>query len=382
LTRTHLPSSLPERQPQPASKSKPANKPDLDFEINSLARHHKRRKWWRSVKIITGAIFTVGFVILLTKVVLFFRTFTHDTGLTPVTIFNLLVDNGVNLAAHNGRTNMLILGIGGNGHTASDLTDTMIVLSVDKRTGSLAMITLPRDLWSDTLKDKINSAYHYGEAQKAGGGRVLAKSIAAEVTGLPIHYSLVIDFDGFKKIIDLVGGIDIMVSEEFTDTQYPVEGRENDDCDGDPILACRFKTIHFNSGLEHMDGTVALMYVRSRHATGSEGSDFARGKRQQDVLLALKQKLVNPKFWLDTNRTRNLVVAFGEAVQTDMNLGELATAVKILNNIDNNSIMKITIENELYEPTRYLYAGRYVLIPKKDLESIHTVIEQQLNTLQ
>ena len=82
------------------------------------------------------------------------------TGLTPTTLFRLAFDTGVPLNSSNGRTNILILGIGGGVHAGADLTDTMMVFSVDANQKSIAMISLPRDIWSDTLKDKVNSAYH------------------------------------------------------------------------------------------------------------------------------------------------------------------------------------------------------------------------------
>jgi len=157
----------------------------------------------------------------------------QETGLTPATVFRLLVNTGAPLKSLDGRTNLLILGIGGGSHAGADFTDTMMVISIVPTARSLAIISVPRDVWSDTLKDKVNSAYHYGEEKKEGGGLVLAKAIVEDILGIPIHYGLVLDFSGFKHVIDLAGGVTITVPNAFVDSEFPIEGRENDDCGGD-----------------------------------------------------------------------------------------------------------------------------------------------------
>ena len=161
------------------------------------------------------------------------------------------------------------------------------------------MISVPRDIWSDSLKDKVNSAYHYGEEKKKGGGLTLSKAIVSDVVGLPIQYALVLDFSGFEKVINLVDGVEVNVPKSFTDPDYPIPGKENDECNNDPEYRCRYEALHFDAGVQVMDGARALKYVRSRHAEGDEGSDFARGKRQQEVILALKTKLMSKDIYLN-----------------------------------------------------------------------------------
>lgn len=278
------------------------------------------------------------------------------------------------LKSQDGRTNVLLLGIGGGTHTGADLTDTMMVLSLNR---NLSLISLPRDIWSDTLKDKINSAYHYGEEKKKGGGLTLAKAVVEDVVGIPIHYSLVIDFSGFTNIIDLVGGVTVNVPHAFTDPQFPVEGKEDDDCNGDPKFACRYETLHFESGAQTMDGKRALQYVRSRQAEGQEGSDFARGQRQQEVLVALKEKLFKPNFWLSISRVRILFSAFEKATDTDMRLGEFFSVGKTIAGVSEDDVKRISLDEVLYAPPTIWY-GRYVLLPKKDWESVHEFIKSKL----
>lgn len=330
-------------------------------------------------KLTKVALFVSLFFLILgiTKVVLWGQSFMRETGLTPMTVFKLLVNTGVDLKFQDGRTNILLLGIGGGTHEGADLTDTILVVSLDKQNKKMAMISVPRDLWSDTLKDKVNSSYHYGEEKKAGGGLTLSKVIVEDVVGLPIHYVLLIDFSGFEDIITIAGGIDITVSKAFTDPEFPVAGKENDVCDGDPKFACRYESATFVQGLQHMDGKRALTYVRSRHAEGDEGSDFARSRRQQEVLVALLEKLKNPWTWLPPSRAITLFGAFDRATTTDMRIGELATVGKVITKIGDGQTKRVAFVDLLSEPPLWMY-GRYTLIPKENFSKVHEYIKSQL----
>lgn len=330
-------------------------------------------------KIKLTVIFVVLFVVFfaLLRVVNMSRSFMTATGITPTTLFKLAFDAGADLKPIDGRVNILLLGIPGGTHDGTDLTDTILVMSFDQENQSLAMISVPRDIWSDTLKDKVNSAYHYGEEKKKGGGLVLSKAIVSDVVGLPIQYALVLDFSGFRRIIDLVGGVEIDVQKSFTDTEYPVPGKENDTCGGDPLLACRYEPLRFESGLQVMDGERALKYVRSRHAEGNEGSDFARGKRQQEILLALKAKLLSQDIYLHPGEIEKLYAAFDAATDTDMNMGELLTVGKLFMQTTKEKTQRISLEDKLYTPPSSWY-GRYVLLPVESFEAIHAFVKSSL----
>ena len=191
------------------------------------------------------------------------------------------------LPDHAGRTNFLLLGIAGGNHGGSDLTDTIIFASINKSSGDALLVSIPRDLWIPSLRAKINTAYYYGEEKQPGkGGFILAKSAVSEVLNQPVDYVTVIDFSVFEKAIDTVGGLDITVDRSFTDLKYPVPGRESDPCQ-----PCRYQTVSFSTGPQHMDGATALKYIRSRNAEGDEGTDFARSARQEKLISAFKQKL-------------------------------------------------------------------------------------------
>lgn len=168
-----------------------------------------------------------GFLILflcILKGIFVVNAFMAKTGITPVAVTRLIFDSGVELKSLQGRTNIVLLGIAGGQHDGADLTDTIMILSFHPTSKTLSLISLPRDVWSDTLKDKINSAYHYGEEKKKGGGLILSKAIISDVVGLPIEYGFVFDFSKFRDVINLVGGITIDVPESFTDAEFPIAG--------------------------------------------------------------------------------------------------------------------------------------------------------------
>lgn len=298
-------------------------------------------------------------------------------GLTPGVLRMLVFDTGEHLLQEDGRTNVLFLGVREDDGARRDiLTDTMLVLSVDQKNRSAGMISIPRDIWSETLQDKVNSAYHYGEQERQGDGDVLAKAVVEEVVGLPLFYTVVVDFVGFETFIDTIGGVEVDVPQAFTDTEFPIAGREEDDCDGDLTYACRYEAVSFEKGRQYMDGATALTYVRSRHASGEEGTDFARGKRQQAVMVALREKLFDRSIW-SVSLAQSLYDTFRQSVDTNMTLGEMLVLGKVFMQIPSSDIRRISIETLLTAPPLWQY-GRYVLVPSENFSVIHTYIQEEL----
>ena len=336
--------------------------------------------------VVVLSIFSV-LIVSLTKVTLWSMRIMRETGMTPIAVLRLVLDDGAPLKQTDNRTNVLVLGVAGDNYAGADLTDTMMVISFNNAARTMSLVSVPRDVWSDTLQDKINSAYHYGEeksreagsryAGKTRGGLVLSKAIVEEVVGMPVHYALVIDFSGFRDMIDLVGGVDVNVVTAFTDPEFPVAGREDDDCNGDPNLGCRYQALHFDAGRQRMDGERALAYARSRHAEGEEGSDFARSRRQQDVLVALKEKLVQPGTWISRGRASAVLRILDQATETDLNTGELLTVGKRIVRTRDSQIQKLSFEDQLTSPPTWLY-GRYVLVPAESFEALHEFIKENL----
>jgi LCP family protein required for cell wall assembly len=328
----------------------------------------------RSIPFVSKVValcFVALLLFLLTKTILWSARFMRETGMTPGVLAKLVFDEGTSLQSSDGRTNILILGIGGGTHEGADLTDTMMVLSMDNVKKTVVLISIPRDIWSDTLKDKVNTAYHYG-------GLILSKVVVEDVIGMPIYYAAVIDFSGFTKVIDAVGGINVDVPTAFTDTKYPKLGMENSTCPGDPTNACVYEVVHFDAGMQHMDGARALIYARSRHAEGQEGSDFARSLRQQIILVALKDWMTHPTKWMTLSRLRTLPKLLDDATDMDMNIAQAITVGKRFASSSQDQIKKIAFDQLLDSPLDYLYNNLYVLVPQTSWDDIHAYIKKQL----
>lgn len=188
---------------------------------------------------------------------------------------------------------LLLLGYGGPGHDGAFLTDSLEVARLDPTSGAITLIGVPRDLWVQIPATgdgrggywgKINEAFAVGVGPRgdyATGGALASKAVA-QVLGIPIDAWVALDFDGFRRAVDALGGVDVDVAQAFTDDHYP----NNDDADIDPS----YKTIHFDAGVQHLDGETALEFARSRYSP-QDGSDFGRSRRQQQVLRATLRQL-------------------------------------------------------------------------------------------
>jgi len=207
----------------------------------------------------------------------------------------------------SGRTNVLVLGVGDPGHAGQNLSDTVMLLSLDQPGKRLAQISVPRDLRvniSGHASGKINQA-------NADGGPALAEQTVANTLGVPVHYYVKTDFTGLEDIVDAVGGIDVNVTQELSDPEYP--------CDYDQYKVCG---LDIKPGLQHMDGTVALEYVRCRK--GTCGNDFGRAARQQEVLRLVREKVLAPAVILEPWKMIKIVNAVRSHVETDMGAVQMA----------------------------------------------------------
>jgi LCP family protein required for cell wall assembly len=250
------------------------------------------------------------------------------------------------------KLNFLILGEGGAGHEAADLTDTIILVSANQRTGKISLFSLPRDLWLPPLKTKINSLYHYG-------GFPQVKQEVSSIVDQPIQEVILVNFSDFLKIIDTLGGIHVLVDRSFDDYFYPVAGRENDACQGDPKLACRYEHIRFTAGWQKMDSQTALKFVRSRHSEDlQEGTDQARARRQQKVLLAVIKKMASPKIF---SLAQKVLIQGG--IKTEISQKDCLSLAKFfLPFLGKMKIESFSLDEFFYHP-QFHSSGQWVLLP-------------------
>ncbi len=262
------------------------------------------------------------------------------------------------------RINLLLLGTRGIDEPGDGklLSDAIILISIKKSTGQVALISLPRDIysiiWCDEKEKKINFAY-------AQGGLGCAKKTISYITGLYIDYALGANFKALEEVIDALGGIDIYLESPFEESfQWADEGWEENenwfvkDFDGEERWV-----FHVPQGENHLDGKTALYYVRSRYST----NDFDRMRRQQQVLMAAKDKALSLKILANPVKVYNLLDIIGKNIRTDMSLGEIGNLINLSSEIDTRNIKKRVFDTSeqglLYQT---FINEEYVLLPVGD----------------
>ncbi|GBD16492.1 Putative transcriptional regulator YvhJ [bacterium HR26] len=254
------------------------------------------------------------------------------------------------------RINVLLLGVDKRESEDVPRSDTIIIVTIDPLTRDVAMLSIPRDLlvtipgYGDT---KINAAYSYG-AQSEVTGPGLVRATIEYNFGIPIHYFAEVDFEGFVRIVDTLGGVTVDVPAPIKDDEYPGEHFD-------------YTRIYFPTGLQHMDGRTALRYVRTRH----DDNDFARGARQQQVLQALREQGIRLNL---IARADKLLAELGDAVRTDLSPTEVLALAKLGTEIDNSKIRTYSLLNATHS---YWEPGQpYYLIP--DWGAIQQVLNEMM----
>lgn len=319
--------------------------------------------------------------------IVFGRLLFEAFKLSPV-FFQFLFSREIELKKTDHRMGILILGVGGERHEGPLLTDTIIYANIDPEAKKVVLVSLPRDFWVPDLKAKINTAYADGESKQKGGGIILARAVIQKVLAQPVDYVARVDFKGFVKAIDMLGGIEVDVERSFDDYAYPIAGKETDTCgyEGEEFekratasaqleaFPCRYMNVHFDAGKQSMDGETALRFVRSRHAIGVEGTDFARSKRQEKVIAAAKDKVFSLGTFLNPFKLTSLYDIFRDSIDTDIKQSEYDDFLRLAQNIKNAETKSIvffyTTDPKadsgllINPPISDEYEGQWVLIPK------------------
>ncbi|MEK7096555.1 MAG: LCP family protein [Patescibacteria group bacterium] len=321
--------------------------------MNLIYNPTKRDKFSFFKKRPVKIAFSLLFFILI--VVISFIAYIYAQG---VRVFdgNFLFNSTATLKGQeNDRINIALMGIGGTNHPGGQLTDSMMVLSIRPSDGSLAMISIPRDLYvfvpDHKTKTKINEVYSIGEKDKKGGGPELVKKTLKEVLGLDINYYVTLDFAGFEKFIDQIGGVDVVVEKAINDSSYPDVNMQG------------YDPFSIKAGNQRLDGKTALKYARSRH--GSAGGDFDRAARQQQIVVAVRDKLLKNGLWANPIKIAELATTIGDHLRTDVSPVEIKVFAGLFKNIDRAKIHSKVLSDEaggvLYSDSS---SGTYHLVPK------------------
>jgi len=329
--------------------------------------------------------------------------------------------------------NILLFGYGGGNHEGAFLTDTIMIFHADLKAKKAALVSIPRDLWvklptksGSEFHIKINAVYQmelgkmgevstiYSNLNQSHFGSIkdaeFTKYIVSQIFGEDIDNYVAIDFSGLTKAIDLLGGVDVNVLKSFTDTRYPIDGKEKDLCNSDieaqfnlikdyiniPATAtddatlqqlfkdhsgleefynnitkepektfpCRYETLHFDKGINHMDGTTVLKYVRSRYAL-EDGGDFGRSARQQQLMIAVKDKILSVGF---VPKIIPLLDELGGDVKTDFNLTTMKKFIDLAGTVKDYQLVTYIISDQNLLKDSRSRDGQFILIPKEGID--------------
>lgn len=234
----------------------------------------------------------------------------------------------------NDRINILLLGMGGLDHPGGTLTDTIMVASIKPSTKEVSLLSLPRDLivkYYDDNNPKYYEGHKINQAYEVGGIDLVIEKIK-DVTGLTMQYYVWIDFDGFRQIIDDIGGLDVYVENGFTDSTYP-------------DYNYGYQTVSFSKGWTKMNGEKALQYARSRHGNHNESGDFARAARQQIIMEAAKTKLFSASTLLNPIKINNLLTDLGDHFKTNAEPWELLRLADLVKDVAKADIINKVVDD-------------------------------------
>jgi len=253
------------------------------------------------------------------------------------TFKNIVSPGKINLQGMDqGRINVLLLGIAGQGKPGRNLTDTIMIASFNTKTGQTALLSIPRDLFVEVPENnyttKINTVYEYGLQtfpSDEENSMEPIKKVIENITSLDINYWVVMNFDGFQKAVDAIGGINITNEYDIFDPRYPGPNYS-------------YETFELKKGFHHLDGATALKYARMRH--NDPKSDFGRAKRQQQVMQAIKNKIFSTGTLLNPVAINQLLNTLGENVKTNIASSEFADFVALIKNLDTNNINNVVLD--------------------------------------
>ncbi len=276
----------------------------------------------------------------------------------------------------DGRVNVLLLGRGGEGHEGADLTDTIIVASIDPINKKAALLSIPRDLYIKTADYgamKINAAFATGKNYDAApdetpdqAGLRFVESTIEDTIGIPIHYNVLVDFDGFKEAVDNVGGVTIDVPEDLAVTDY--------------MHYYGPYTLDVDAGASEFDGLRALMFSRTRK-TSARG-DFDRSERQRLVMVALKDKVFSLGTFSNPVKVNQLLSTLGSHISSSFTTEEVLRVYEIMQEIPNSEIASVGLADE---PNSFVttdnIGGLSVVVPKAGLFNFDAIKNYVRNEL-
>jgi LCP family protein required for cell wall assembly len=289
-----------------------------------------------------------------------------NTSVTTIITKNVLKTIGSDLKKdRDGFINILALGV----DDTALLTDSILVASIDEKRKNATLISIPRDLYvndESIIAQRINSVYqntNYRRGEEEAR-KTIAK-IVGDFVGFPIHYTVMINFQGLVDVVDTLNGIEVYNEQAIYDPFYPGPNYS-------------YQTFSLPQGLQTIDGQTALKFARSRQTT----SDFSRAQRQQQLLISIRDKALQLDILTSPDRISELYKSIEKNVKTNLTIRDIISLAGLATDFNRNNILSVVLNNDfntkggfLYTPPRSQYMGASVLLPAdKTLSQIHTFI--------
>lgn len=333
-------------------------------EIKAQIKAKRQKRFQIFKKIISSKYFLASIIVLALSTTAF--AVIKNTQITTIITKNVLKTIGSDLKKDkDGFINILALGV----DNEALLTDSILVASIDERRKNATLISVPRDLYvndESIIAQRINSVYQNTNYRRGEDeARKTVAKIVGDFVGFPIHYTVMINFQGLVDVVDALEGVEVYNEQAIYDPFYPGPNYS-------------YQTFSLPQGLQTLDGQTALKFARSRQTT----SDFARAQRQQQILVAIKDKALQLGILTNPDRISELYKSIERNVKTNLTTREIITLAGIGTDFDRNNILSVVLNNDfntkggfLYTPPRSQYMGASVLLPAdKTLSQIHTFI--------
>ncbi len=336
-------------------------------------------------KRIKQALLVVGVIILVALGVFGWEFYSAAANLTgqhnPIKLFQKLFPQS--LAETRGRVNILLAGysVGDPNHPGAQLTDSIMIVSINPKNKTGTIISVPRDMWVNIPGygyNKINAAYEYGQVNHFNeqgyfpGGMGLLERVVSHDFGANFNYYALINYAAFKDAVNAVGGINITIHSSDPRGIYDA-----------------YTNLKLANGKVTLNGQEALNLARARGDTaagdisyGLPNSDFTRTRHQQQMLVALKDKASQLSSLIDPLTIIRLVKSVGDNVKTDLNIGQMETLYNDTKAISNNNIKQVTINNYNGNNllSNYYVDGQDALVPAAGTYD-YSQIKNAVNTL-
>ncbi len=345
--------------------------PRIDLQNNNINRledippkSRKRRFWfWLTIAVVVLAVAFVASIALALK---FYSTSKKVIDNRQNASF---LDSIKDIASsghqplrgeERGRINILLVGLAGKNYPGTNLTDSIIVASIDPKTWQTALLSIPRDTYvnipNTKFYTKINALYARAEDKDTSGksGIEDLESAIADITGQPIDYYIALDFDGFKQIIDELGSVKIQIPKDIHDARYPGPNYS-------------YQIFDIGAGLQDLDGETALKYARTRH---DEDGDFGRAYRQQQILEAARSKAFSLGTILNVPKMDALLDTLGKHLRTNIQLDEINSFLDLVSKIDTHTTINKVLDAgkpDSVMAVSHVYLGgvrAFILIPR------------------